>query len=129
MSLMEDDRYQILIDVATQYIEEQSHPENDQFVFSYTINICNIGTLTAQLLSRHWIITDANNDVQEVKGEGVVGEQPIIEPGASYTYTSGVVLNTSVGHMQGSYQMLSEDGQLFDAPIDAFTLARPHALH
>lgn len=129
MNLMDDDRYQILIDVATQYIEEQSLPEDNQFVFSYTINISNIGTLTAQLLSRHWIITDANNEVQEVKGEGVVGEQPIIEPGASYVYTSGVVLSTSVGHMQGSYQMLSEDGQLFDALIDAFTLARPHALH
>ena len=94
MNLTDDDRYQILIDVATQYIDEQSHPEDNQFVFSYTINISNIGTLTAQLLSRHWIITDANNEVQEVKGEGVVGEQPIIEPGASYVYTSGVVLNT-----------------------------------
>lgn len=129
MSLVEDDRYQILVDVVTQYIAEQSNPDDNQFVFSYTITITNIGTLTAQLLGRHWLITDANNEVQEVKGEGVVGEQPIIEPGASFTYTSGVVINTSVGHMQGAYQMLSEDGQLFDAEIDAFTLARPHALH
>lgn len=129
MSLIEDDRYQILIDVATQYIEEQSDPEEEQFVFSYTITITNIGTLTAQLLARRWLITDGNNSMQEVQGEGVVGEQPIIEPGASYTYTSGAVLKTAVGHMQGAYQMLSEDGHLFDAPIDPFTLAVPNALH
>lgn len=126
---MTDDRYQILVEVATSYIEEQSDPEQNQYVFSYTITITNSGTQTAQLLGRHWVITDAHSEVQEVQGEGVVGEKPIIEPGTSYTYTSGVVLSTKVGHMQGSYQMLSEDGQLFDAQIDAFTLARPNALH
>lgn len=125
----DDERYQILIDVATQYIPEQSKPREHQYVFSYTISITNIGTLTAQLLSRHWLITDGNNEVQEVKGEGVVGEQPILEPGATFTYSSGAVLKTPVGHMQGAYHMLSEDGQMFEAPIDAFTLARPHALH
>ncbi len=129
MTDFKDDRYQILVDVATSFIDEQSDPQENQFVFSYTITITNIGELPAQLLSRHWIITDANNEVQEVQGEGVVGEQPIIEPGARYTYNSGVVLKTKVGHMQGSYQMLSEDGHLFSAPIDAFTLALPHALH
>lgn len=129
MTELEEKRYQILVDVATSYIEEQSDPLENQYVFSYTITITNIGRLSAQLLSRHWLITDANNELQEVQGEGVVGEQPVIEPGASFTYNSGVVLNTKVGHMQGSYQMLSEDGHLFDAPIDAFSLAAPHALH
>jgi len=129
MSVIDDERYQIQVDVATQYVAEQSNPEEDEFVFAYTITITNIGSLTAQLLTRHWLITDGDNDTQEVQGEGVVGKQPIIEPGTSYTYTSGTVLKTAVGHMQGAYQMLSEDGQLFDAPIPPFTLAVPHALH
>lgn len=119
----------IEIRVVTQYIPEQSTPENDEHVFAYTITITNAGTETAQLISRHWQITDANDEVLEVRGEGVVGQQPILEPGESYRYTSGTVLKTPVGYMQGSYQMRRESGEEFDAPIPAFSLSLPSALH
>ena len=115
--------------VKTHYLAEQSRPKNDKYLFSYTITITNLGIRSAQLLNRHWIITDANGNVQEVQGEGVIGEQPVIKPGQSYTYTSGTMIETEYGHMQGSYQMINEKRQLFDADIPAFTLAKPHSLH
>lgn len=124
-----EDENSIEIRVVTQYIPEQSTPEDDEHVFAYTITITNVGTQTAQLISRHWQITDANDEVLEVRGEGVVGQQPILEPGESYRYTSGTVLKTPVGYMQGSYQMRSESGKEFDAPIPAFSLSLPSALH
>ncbi len=119
----------IKIDVVTRYLPEQSAPPENRFVFAYTITIHNRGGDAVRLLSRHWRITDANNRVQEVRGEGVVGEQPLIEPGDSYTYTSGSMLETPVGTMEGSYQMISSNGQRFDAPIPVFSLAQPGALH
>ena len=129
MSIEQDHRYQLHVTVETQYIASQSSPDENKFVFAYTVTITNDGTQAAQLLSRHWIITDANNKVHEVRGEGVIGEQPMIGPDSSFTYTSGTLLATEVGHMQGSYQMLSEDGYLFDVIIPAFSLAPPHTLH
>ena len=129
MSIKPDDRYQLYVTVETQYIASQSNSDEGKFVFAYTITITNNGTQAAQLLSRHWIITDANDEVHEVRGEGVVGEQPMIGPDSSFTYTSGTLLATEVGHMQGSYQMLGEDGHLFDVKIPAFCLAPPHTLH
>ena len=129
MSIEQDHRYQLHVTVKTQYIAAQSNPDENKFVFAYTITITNNGSQAAQLLSRHWIITDANNEIYEVQGEGVVGEQPSIGPDSSFTYTSGTLLATDVGHMQGSYQMLSEDGHLFDVEIPAFCLAPPHTLH
>ena len=119
------------IQVAAQafYLEEQSNPEQDRYVFAYTIVIQNQGNIAAKLLSRHWIITDANGKIEEVRGEGVVGEQPYLRPGEGFQYTSGAILETSVGSMQGSYQMLADDGTLFEAPIEAFTLSAPRTLH
>ncbi|NOZ11131.1 MAG: Co2+/Mg2+ efflux protein ApaG [Gammaproteobacteria bacterium] len=126
---METDRYRINIMVKTAYVESQSEPDSNRYVFAYTITITNSGTVSAQLITRHWVITDANNRVQEVRGEGVVGEQPHLEPGMSFEYTSGAVLETPVGSMQGSYQLRAEDGTEFDASISPFTLATPHTLH
>ncbi len=117
------------VDVRTQYIEDQSSPEENRFVFSYTITIRNTGKLAAKLLTRHWIINDANGNVQEVHGEGVVGEQPYLQPDESFEYTSGTVIETPVGSMEGSYQMITDDGLAFDASIPAFTLSLPNALH
>ena len=119
----------IKVDVETRYIEEQSNPEQNYFVFAYTITIQNQGRQTAQLLTRHWIITDSNHKVQEVRGDGVVGEQPILKPGEQFVYTSGTMLETSVGTMKGSYQMESGDGSKFDATIDEFVLSTPRILH
>jgi len=118
----------IEVDVETNYIEDQSSPDNNRYVFAYTIKIRNEGDKPAKLLTRHWIINDANGNVQEVHGEGVVGEQPYIGPGDSFEYTSGTIIETPVGSMHGSYQMLSEDGKPFDAPIAAFTLSQPNIL-
>jgi ApaG protein len=126
---MSDETYQIQVEVETQYIEEQSLPDQDHYVFAYTITIYNNGSVPAQLRTRHWIITDANNKVQEVKGEGVVGEQPHLKPGEQYRYTSGTMLETPVGTMRGSYQMLADDGVEFDAEIPVFTLSMPRTLH
>jgi len=117
------------IDVDTSYIEEQSDPENDRYVFAYTITIRNTGDNAAKLMTRHWIITDANNFTQEVKGDGVVGEQPHLNPGEGFQYTSGTVLDTPIGSMRGSYQMVSDDGVHFDAEIPTFTLSKPNALN
>ena len=119
----------IQVDVKTRYIEDQSNPEQNYYVFAYTITIQNKGDQTAQLISRHWVITDSNHKVQEVRGEGVVGEQPILKPGEQFVYTSGTMLETSVGTMKGSYQMKADDGSQFDATIDEFVLSTPRVLH
>jgi ApaG protein len=125
----QSDTYQIQVDVATRYIEEQSQPDKNYFVFAYTITIQNTGKQTAQLLTRHWIITDSNQKTQEVKGDGVVGEQPTLKPGEQFVYTSGTMLETSVGTMKGSYQMVADDGSRFDATIEEFVLSPPRVLH
>lgn len=119
----------IQVKVKSNYIEEQSEPEEPRFVYGYTITLTNEGEEPAQLISRHWIITDANGDVQEVQGMGVVGEQPRLAPHESYTYTSGVVLATETGTMSGSYQMITDEGEEFDADIPEFVLLPPRALH
>lgn len=123
------DRYDINVSVQTQYIPEQSDPDNERHVFSYTITIENTGAVPAQLQSRHWFITDADGQVQEVVGEGVVGEKPRLEPGESYQYTSGTVLRTAVGSMHGTYTLVADDGHPFDAEIPPFGLAIPNTLH
>lgn len=121
--------YTLEIQIATQFLDEESEPDHDRYVFAYTIRIRNLGRRAAQLVSRHWIITDGNGKVDEVDGEGVVGEQPLIEPGEQFEYTSGAVLETAVGSMQGRYDMVGEDGTRFDAPIPPFTLSVPRTLH
>ena len=124
-----EDQHNIKIEVETSYVEGQSEPDNERYVFSYTITIRNEGGAPAQLLSRHWLITDANGNVQEVKGEGVVGEQPHLKPGEGFQYTSGAMITTPVGSMQGTYQMVTDQGDEFDTEIPAFTLAIPRTLH
>lgn len=126
---MPDSRYQIDVKVATRYLSEQSNPEQDRYAFAYTVTIHNAGEVAAKLLSRHWVITDGDGHVQEVRGAGVVGQQPHLQPGESHTYSSGTVMATQVGTMQGSYQMLADDGKHFDATIVPFRLAVPGALH
>ncbi len=121
--------HRIRIEVETSYLGEQSDPHEQRYVFAYTITIRNEGGLPATLLTRHWIITDANGGVKEVRGDGVVGEQPRLEPGQGFRYSSGAVLETPVGTMQGSYQMIDGEGQRFDAPIAPFRLAMPGILH
>ncbi|NHC07076.1 ApaG protein [Azonexus fungiphilus] len=123
------DKYRIEIIPTPQFIPEQSDPDDNRYVFAYTIAIRNVGSVPAQLVSRHWIITDANNQVQEVRGLGVVGKQPLLQPGERFEYTSGSSLTTPVGTMKGSYQMVAEDGTHFDAEIPEFVLAIPRALH
>jgi ApaG protein len=122
-------RPRIRVDVETAYIEEQSDPRDKRFVFSYTITIRNEGQVPARLLTRHWIITDANGNVKETRGDGVVGEQPYLKPGQGFRYSSGAVIETPVGTMQGSYQMMADDGLKFDALIAPFRLAIPGVLH
>lgn len=122
-------KYQIEIQPMPQYIPDQSDPDNGRYVFTYTVTIKNIGEIAAQLVSRHWIITDGNNEIQEVRGLGVVGKQPLLQPGESFEYTSGSVLTTPIGTMKGSYQMVAEDGTHFSAEIPEFVLASPRALH
>ncbi len=122
-------QYHITVEVQTAYIEGQSIPEQGRYVFAYTITIRNDGNVTAKLLTRHWIITDSNGKIQEVHGEGVVGEQPKLQPGESFQYTSGTMIGTPVGSMHGSYQMLTDDGVEFDAEIPPFTLSVPRTLH
>ena len=126
---MASERHHIRVEVESSYLEEQSEPDERRYVFSYTITIRNEGTLAAKLLTRHWIITDADGRVQEVRGDGVVGEQPRIQPGQDFRYSSGAVIETPVGSMQGSYQMVDDAGARFDAPIPAFRLAIPGLLH
>jgi ApaG protein len=125
----EGNKYHISINVNTTYLADQSDPSSDRYVFAYTITIANTGTVAAQLISRHWIITDAENVTQEVKGLGVVGEQPLLRPGESFEYTSGTAMATPVGTMHGTYQMVAEDGNKFDAEIPVFTLSMPRVLH
>lgn len=119
----------IRVSIQTSYLPEQSDPGSERFVFSYTITIHNAGEEAAKLLRRHWIITDANGKVQEVRGDGVVGEQPHLAPGQGFRYSSGAILETPVGTMQGSYQMVTDEGRSFDAPIAPFRLAMPGILH
>jgi len=126
---MDEKKYEIRIKVATNYVDDQSEPDIDRYVFAYTITIENLSDVPAQLLRRHWVITDANGKVQEVSGDGVVGEQPKLGPGETFRYSSGAILETPVGAMQGSYSMHSDDGADFDAPIPPFTLAVPGVLH
>lgn len=121
--------YAIGIDVATHYLDEESSPEDGRYVFAYTIRIHNHGSLPARLVSRHWTVTDAEGRVEEVHGEGVVGEQPWLRPGDGFEYSSGVVLPTSVGTMEGSYDWVADDGTRFKAEIPAFTLSTPRTLH
>lgn len=121
--------HQIDVTVKTTYIEAQSAPETNRYVFAYTVTITNSGEVPARLVSRHWVITDANEKVQEVRGEGVVGEQPHLPPGASFQYTSGTMIETPVGSMRGSYQMIADDGTEFDAEIPRFVLSMPRTLH
>ncbi|HKO89150.1 MAG TPA: Co2+/Mg2+ efflux protein ApaG [Burkholderiales bacterium] len=123
------DKYQFSVEAQPQYLPEQSDEQAERFVFAYTITIRNTGSVSAQLISRHWLITDSNNDVQEVRGLGVIGEQPSLAPGESFEYTSGAAIATPVGTMRGSYQMLAADGTRFDAPIPEFTLSVPRILH
>ena len=126
---MDETSCDIRIQVVTDYIDEQSEPDSDRYVFAYTITITNNGDVPARLISRHWIITDANGKVQEVSGDGVVGEQPYLNPGEEFRYSSGAVLETPVGAMQGLYRMKADNGVNFDAPIAPFTLAVPGVLH
>jgi len=122
-------KYEVTVSSQTQYVQEQSDEASDRFVFAYTITIRNTGTIPAQLISRHWIITDARNQTQEVRGLGVIGAQPLLKPGESFEYTSGTAIATPVGTMRGSYQMVAEDGTQFDAPIPEFALSVPRVLH
>ena len=126
---MPDKKYDITVAARTAFIPDQSDVDSGRYVFAYTITITNTGTLPAQLVSRHWIITDSNNQVQEVRGLGVVGEQPTLRPNESFQYTSGTAIATPVGTMRGTYQMVAEDGMQFDAPIPEFTLSMPRVLH
>jgi len=125
----EKKNYDVQVLVQTAFIAEQSIPDQNNYVFAYTITITNIGKIGARLLRRHWIITDANNKVQEVYGDGVVGEQPHLIPGQSYQYTSGSMLDTPVGCMQGKYEMIADDGVEFEAKIPIFNLSIPNTLH
>ena len=127
--MTENEKYRIVVSVVPQYIAEQSVPAEDLYVFAYTITLENTGSIAAQLISRHWIITDANSQTQEVRGLGVVGEQPLLGPGETYRYTSSCQIETPVGTMRGSYQMTAADGTLFEAEIPEFTLAMPRVLH
>ena len=124
-----DNKYQVSVSTETEYIADQSDEAKGRFVFSYTVTIRNNGTVPVQLISRHWLITNAHNLVQEVRGLGVVGAQPLLKPGEHFEYTSGTALATPVGTMSGSYQMVAEDGTQFDAPIPEFTLSVPRVLH
>jgi ApaG protein len=122
-------RYGIEVSVKPAYLADQSDPAKSQFVFAYTITIVNTGSVTAQLISRHWVITDAEHHVQEIKGLGVVGQQPVLKPGERFEYTSGASIPTPVGTMRGSYHLVAEDGHAFEAPIETFTLSVPRTLH
>jgi ApaG protein len=124
-----DKKYDITVAARTAFVPDQSDAGTGRYVFAYTITITNTGSVPAQLMSRHWVITDANNQVQEVRGAGVIGEQPLLRPNESFQYTSGTAIATPVGTMRGSYQMVAEDGVRFDAPIPEFTLSIPRVLH
>ncbi len=125
----EPKKYDIKVTAQSFFLPDQSDEENDQYVFAYTVRIENTGQMPAQVISRHWIITDADRQVQEVRGMGVVGEQPVLKPGQHFEYTSGSSINTIVGTMRGTYQMVAEDGTRFDAIVPEFTLSVPRVLH
>ncbi len=127
--MAESKKYEVAVSAVPQYIAEQSDPANDSYVFAYAITIENVGTVPAQLIARHWIITDAAGEVQEVRGLGVVGRQPLLQPGEKFEYSSGCQLDTPVGTMRGTYQMTAVDGKQFEATIPEFTLAVPRVLH
>ena len=127
--MAQEKRYEISVTPTVQYLPEQSDEKAGRYVFAYTINIRNEGAQAARLVARHWVISDANGKVQEVRGDGVVGEQPWLRPGDNFEYTSGAVLETSVGTMKGSYRMLADDGTWFEAPIAEFTLSIPRTIH
>lgn len=129
LSIMSNPRYRIDVAVHARYLAEQSNPEQGQYVFAYTVSLHNRGAVGARLMTRHWRITEAGGKIRDVRGEGVVGEQPWLGAGERFEYTSGAVLETGVGSMHGSYQMLADDGTLFEAPIEAFSLAVPRTLH
>jgi len=122
-------KYQFAVDVRTQYLEDESQPDQDRYVWAYTVTVRNTGQVAAQLISRHWVITDADDDVQEVRGLGVVGHQPLLQPGESFEYTSGTSLTTSSGTMHGEYYCTAEDGTQFEVPIPVFGLYLPNMLH
>ena len=122
-------RYEVTVSAAVRYLAEQSDEKTGRYVFAYTISIRNTGDATAQLISRHWIITDSQGLVQEVRGLGVVGNQPVLQPGESHEYTSGTAIATPVGTMKGTYQMVADDGTRFEAEIPEFTLSVPRVLH
>ena len=122
-------KYDVSVTTESHHLAEQSDEAKDRFVFAYTVTIRNVGSVAAQLVSRHWVITDSNNLVQEVRGLGVVGAQPLLQPGEQFEYTSGTAIATPVGTMSGSYQMVAEDGTQFEAPIAEFALAVPRVLH
>ncbi len=124
-----NDKHEIQIDVRTVFLPGQSAPDENRYVFAYTVTITNSGSVPARLMTRHWVITDGNDQTREVRGEGVVGEQPYLLPGSSFQYTSGTILETPVGTMRGSYQMIADDGTEFDAEIPSFTLSIPRTLH
>ncbi|MCC5810537.1 MAG: Co2+/Mg2+ efflux protein ApaG [Ectothiorhodospiraceae bacterium] len=123
------ERYRIQVEVEPCYLDHESAPTEDRYVFSYTVTIRNVGEVAAKLVSRRWVITDANGERREISGQGVVGEQPHLDPGNHFRYTSGAMLTTPVGSMEGSYEMLADDGTSFQAPIAPFTLAMPRTLH
>jgi ApaG protein len=129
MSTSEAVTRHVRVQVRAQYAPERSSPASQQWFFLYTVTIANEGHDTVQLMTRHWVITDANNQVEEVKGPGVVGEQPVLHPGETFTYTSGCPLTTPFGMMEGTYQMVTEGGEQFDARIAPFTLSEPYTVH
>jgi ApaG protein len=124
-----NDTHALAVSVETTYVEEQSSPDDGRYVFAYTITIRNTGSVRARLLSRHWVITDANGRVEEVRGPGVVGQHPHLAPGEAFRYTSAAAIETPVGTMHGSYQMIGDDGVAFDAPIAPFRLAVAQVFH
>ena len=126
---MDPKKHQFTVVAKSTFLPDESDQESERYFFAYTITITNSGTVAAQLISRHWVITDANNNVQEVRGLGVVGQQPTLKPGESFEYSSGSAISTPVGTMRGSYQVVAEDGTRFDAPIPEFTLSMPRVLH
>lgn len=123
------EKNKIIVEAKPHFIEEQSLPDEGRYVFAYTITITNAGESAAKLLTRHWLIIDANGKVQEVQGDGVIGEQPYLRPGESFRYTSGAMIETPVGIMQGTYTLRNDEGDCFNAPIPRFTLSIPRTLH